>query len=128
MEERTVKKKPLKVAAVLFILHGLGEMTALAAVFLPGADLFMADFAGQEFASKLVYMAITGVLCGIARFIAAAGLLKGRKWAIAYGIILAVLTMNNSVNMVPFGIVDFLFALPVLLILLSVWFGREKAG
>ncbi len=126
MEEKREGKKLLKTAAVLFILHGLGEMMALAALFLPGAELFMADFAGQEFASKLGYNAIMGVLCGIARLIAAAGLLKGMKWAVAYGIILAALTLNNSVNIVPFGIVDFIFALPVLLILLSAWFGREK--
>lgn len=121
-------KKPLKTAAVLFILHGLGEIMGLVAIFLPGAELFLAQYAGQEFLRKVGYMTIIGALSGIARLIAAAGLLKGRKWAVAYGIILAVLTLNNSVNMVPFGIVDFLFALPVLLILLSVWFGREKTG
>lgn len=122
-----MKKKHLKAAAILFILHGFGEMTALLA-FLPGADVFIAEFAGQEFLSKIGYFTVTGVLWGTARLIAAAGLLKGMKWAVAYGIILAVLTLNNSVNIVPFGIVDFLFALPVLLILLSIWFGREKAG
>lgn len=127
MGEKTGGKKSLRIAAVLFILHGLGEMMALAA-FLPGADFFMAEFAGEEFASKLGYNAIMGVLCGISRFIAAAGLLKGRKWAVVYGMILAAITLNNSVNIVPFGIVDFLFALPVLLILLPAWFGREKAA
>jgi hypothetical protein len=55
-------------------------------------------------------------------------LLKGRKWAVVYGMILAAITLNNSVNIVPFGIVDFLFALPVLLILLPAWFGREKVA
>ena len=33
------------------------------------------------------------------------------KWAVVYGMILAAITLNNSVNIVPFSIVDFLFAL-----------------
>jgi hypothetical protein len=119
----------IRIAAILLILHGFIEIMGLFALFAPAqyvASMFI-NFGGMNptaLADNVVLISIFGVLWGITRIIAAIGILRSRKWALALGIIISVITLIASISIIPSGVMDSLFAIPVLVLLLKAWFGN----
>jgi hypothetical protein len=121
----------IKWAAILLILHGFTEIMGLFALFAPAqyvSKLFV-NFGGMSpsvLQENVVLISIFGLLWGITRIIAAIGIIKNRKWAMALGIIISSITLIASVSIIPFGIMDSLYAIPVLILLLIMWFGKTE--
>ena len=121
-------KSNLKIAAILLILHGIIEVLGLFALFAPAqysSKVFL-NFGGMDpelIAGNLGMVAIFGPLWGVARIIAALGVLKRQKWAIVFGCILSAATLITSISIIPSGIMDTLLSIPVLIFLLRAWFG-----
>jgi hypothetical protein len=67
-----------------------------------------------------------GVLWGLARLIAGWGAWTLRKWALVLGIVLSIVTIVAAVTILPAGVTDTIFSVPVLIFLLYTWFGNQK--
>lgn len=124
-------KRNIRIAAILMIAHGFIEVMGLFAIFAPAeiTAKYLTGFGGMsevQAGANTIPITILGVFWGITRFIAAAGILNNRKWAMILGCLISVVTLTAAVSIMPFGLMDTLFAVPVLVLLLIVWFGQEK--
>ena len=69
-------------------------------------------------ADNVILISIFGVLGGITRLIGAIGILRNRKWALALAIIISMITLIALISIIPSGVTDSFFAIPVLILLL----------
>lgn len=110
----------LRVAAVLLGLHG--------AVGVGGLILLLA---GPTIPDGLAEAGATagllGALYGLGRWVAAAGVWTGRRWAVALGLLLAATSLVVAPQLGAFGVMDLAFALPVAVLLLGAWFPEAPA-
>jgi hypothetical protein len=120
------RKLSARIAGVLIILHGSIELLGL--VFINSMSNTLISFGGLTGASleqNAPVVGMFGALWGIARLVAAVGIWSLRKWAIVLGIILSLVTTVAAIMIIPAGVGDTFFALPVLILLLYSWFGSE---
>lgn len=116
-----------RVAGILLILHGLIEVAGMVFInSIPFALISFGGLTGPALERNVSAIAMYGVFWGIARFIAAWGAWSLRKWAVLLGIILSTVTMIAAITIIPAGVTDTLFAVPVLILLLYAWFGNES--
>lgn len=123
------RKYSARIASVFLILHGLVEVAGFA--FLNSIPLALVSFGGLTDGAlerNASAVAMYGVLWGLARFIAAWGSWSLRKWGLILGILVSSVTMVAAVTIIPAGVTDTLFAIPVLAFLLYAWFGDERVG
>lgn len=121
------RKYSARIASIFLIIHGLVEIAGLA--FIGSISLALISFgglSGSALERNGSAIAMYGVLWGIARFIAAWGSWSLRKWALLSGVILSTITMVAAVTIIPAGVTDTLFAVPVLILMLVAWFGDER--
>jgi len=115
-----------RIASVFLILHGLIEIAGLVLInSLPLALISFGGLTGPALERNASAIAMFGVFWGIARLIAAWGAWSLRKWAVVLGMILSTITMVAATTIIPAGVTDTLFAIPVLIFLLYAWFGNE---
>ncbi|HUE97923.1 MAG TPA: hypothetical protein VMN99_01640 [Anaerolineales bacterium] len=113
------------IASILLVLHGLIEIAGL--VFISSIPQVLTSFGGltgPALERNASAIAMYGVFWGIARFIAAWGCWSMRKWALLLGMILSSVTMVSATTIIPAGVTDTLFSIPVLVFLLYAWFGN----
>jgi hypothetical protein len=116
-----------QIAAILLVLHGLIEIAGpflLAA--MPHALISFGGLTGSMLEQNARTVFLFGVLWGLARLIAAWGAWTLRKWAVGLGIVLSLVTIVAAVTILPAGVTDTLFSIPVLIFLLYAWFGSQK--
>jgi len=121
--------KLLLFSAILLILHGFIEIMGLFALFAPAeyASQYFVNFGGMNPAAlseNVALISMFGLLWGITRIIAAVGILRRRKWAMTLGILISSITLIASISIIPAGVMDTFFAIPVLILLLNAWFGK----
>lgn len=123
---RMNRRSSSRLASCLLVVHGLIEVAGL--VFINSNPLVLISFGGLTGAAlerNASAIAMFGVFWGIARLITAWGAWSLRKWAMLLGMILSSITMVASITIIPAGVTDTLFAIPVLILLLYAWFGNE---
>lgn len=121
------RRSSSRLASILLVLHGLIEIAGL--IFINSISLALISFGGltgPALERNASAIAMFGVFWGIARLIAAWGAWSLHKWAMVLGIILSSVTMAASITIIPAGVTDTLFAVPVLILLLYAWFGNER--
>jgi hypothetical protein len=121
------RKTFARIAAVLLIIHGLIEVSALFALKLMTNSLV--SFGGMDPAqikANTGSIVALGTLWGLTRFMAAWGAWSLKKWGVALGIAMSLVTMSAAVTVIPAGVTDTFTAALVLGLLLYTWFGREK--
>lgn len=114
------KKTCAKVAAVVLFVHGFIEVLAITMLFAP------AKFIPPGFQEKPFFWAVIGTIYGLSRLIAGYEIWLMKKWGIVFGLALSVTTLIVAPSIYPFGIMDLLLAIVVLICLLYVWFGNER--
>jgi hypothetical protein len=121
------RERCLRIAAVLLAIHGLIEIAGpLLLVSMPQALVSFGGLTGSLLEQNVWTVTMIGVLWGIARLIAGWGAWSKRKWALILGIILSIVTIVAAVTIIPAGLTDTLFSVPVLISLLYAWFGNQK--
>lgn len=115
--------KGLKVAAVLMFIHGFIELMGITAL-LPASKHFMPEGFAHAPSENIGFFVLLGLLWGVTRWIAGLGVWRTRRWAVIFGMIISVITLQAAVTLNPFGIMDTLLAAPVLILLLRAWFGK----
>jgi len=121
------RKHSARTASIFLLLHGLIEIAGL--VFINSIPFALVSFGGLTGAAlerNASAIAMFGILWGIARLIAAWGSWSLQKWALVLGIVLSTVTMVAAVMVIPAGVTDTLFSVPILILLLYAWFGNER--
>jgi lysylphosphatidylglycerol synthetase-like protein (DUF2156 family) len=125
--KNTFKELSPRIAAVLLVLHGLIEITGPVLIGLaPDTLISFGGVTGSTLQQNIGTITAFGVLWGIARLFAGWGAWSLRKWALILGIVLSIVTMVAAVTILPAGITDTVFAVPVLILLLYAWFGNQR--
>ena len=120
------RKLSARMAAALLIIHGLIEIAGLVLInSIPLALISFGGLSGPELERNASAIAMFGVFWGISRLFAAWGSWSLRKWAMMLGIIMSAMTMITAITIIPVGVTDTLFTIPVLVLLLYAWFGNE---
>jgi hypothetical protein len=114
----------LVISAAGLFLHGLIEIAAITLVVAPG--FYHQEFAFEELASQPAALAGTGVMFGLLRWLAAAGILTNRLWGWVLGILLSAATLAMLTLYLPAGMTDAIFAGVVLACLLAARYGKER--
>jgi hypothetical protein len=123
------QRSSARIAGVFLIVHGLIEIAGLVLIdSIPLALVSFGGLNGQALERNASAIAMYGVFWGIARLVAAWGSWSLRKWAIALGISMSLVTLVAAITIIPAGVTDTMFAIPVLIFLLYAWFGNEIKG
>lgn len=120
------RKLSARIAGAFLIVHGLIEIAGLVLInSIPLALVSFGGLNGQTLEHNASAIAMYGVFWEIARIIAAWGNWSLRKWAMTLGISISLVTMVAAITIIPAGVTDTMFAIPVLIFLLYAWFGNE---
>ena len=120
------RKISARIAAVLLVLHGFIEVSGLFALKYMSASLV--SFGGMDqtqIDENITSIAALGIFWSLTRFGAAWGTWSLRKWGLALGITMSLVTMVAAVTVIPAGVTDTLIAGLVLAFLLYTWFGNQ---
>ena len=85
------------------------------------------EFLPVNFESQTLFWAIISGLFGISRIVAGIACLSNKKWGMVFGLLLCIVTMVIAPTIIPFGIMDLIFAIIITICLLYTIFGNEKA-
>jgi len=69
---------------------------------------------------------IAGVVWGVIRLIGGIGLFKNLMWGFTLSIINCVVALAMMMHLLPFGIMDGIFASTALILMLTQYFGKKK--
>jgi uncharacterized membrane protein (DUF2068 family) len=114
----------LVVAAVGLGLHGLIEMASITLVAAPG--FFHQEFAFEELSSQPAALAGVGVVFGLLRLLAAAGIFSNRLWGWVLGVLISTATFAMLTLYLPAGMTDAVFSGLVLACLLVARYSGER--
>ena len=114
------KKTAAKIASGVLFIHGFIEILAIMGIFVPG------EFAPTWFQERPIFWATLSAIYGIFRLIAGYAIWSMKKWGIIFGMALSLTSMIAAPSIYPFGVMDLLLAVIVLVSLLYLWFGDEK--
>jgi hypothetical protein len=121
------RKFSARIASAFLILHGLIEIAGLIFInSIPRALISFGGLSGPSLERNASAIAMFGAFWGIARLITAWGSWSLQKWAVILGISLSLMTMMAAITIIPAGLTDTLFSIPILIFLLYAWFGNER--
>jgi len=117
--------KRYKVAAIIIMVHGFIEIGGLFTV-LPIWLFGVEPSASVPFDPPTADVLIAGLIWGVIRLIGGVGLFKNRMWGLALSVINCVIAIAMMMTILPFGLMDGLFAGTALILILTRYFGKKK--
>lgn len=115
-------EKRIKIAVVILFLFGLMELMGLLLLLIPQ------DFLPEIFEGQALFWALLSGIYGLARIVAAIGLRSKKKWAWMFAVLLCLTTLIVAPTIIPFGVIDLILALVILVCLLQARYGDMKLG
>jgi len=112
----------LKIASILFYLHGAIEIAGAAMLLVVPPDLLAAT--GFPF-EKSIPLALLSLISGAFRLFIGYAVWLMRKWGAVLGVIFSAITIIVAPQFLPFGIMDTLIAMAILVLLTIAWLGEE---
>jgi hypothetical protein len=118
------RRRSARFAALLLALHGLLEVSGpfLAASLSQSLESF-GGLGKAEIGPNAIAITLFGLIWGLGRLVAAWGIWRLRKWAVALGLVISLATVITALSIIPAGVTDTLLAVPTLILLLQAWFG-----
>ncbi|NHJ26300.1 MAG: hypothetical protein EAX89_17105 [Candidatus Lokiarchaeota archaeon] len=114
-------KKTIKNVIILFLgLHGLIEITAFLALFVP-SELLPEAIIGEDF----ILSSILSIIYGTCRIITALGIRSRATWAFYFAIFLSIVTFILAPNYGYFGVMDLIFATITIIGVLFILFPEK---
>ena len=107
-------RRLLILASILLIVHGVIELLSLLWLVQPPTFTFAFEELGRSFQATM----LVGVVSGLLRIAAAAGILADRMWGWALGVLMAAVTFAMLTFYLPAGAADALLAGGALVLLL----------
>lgn len=115
--------KNYNVAAGLMLFHGV-VLELILSLYMTNSQGI--GFVVPFFDQHIVMCHFMRAIYGLARVIAAVGILSKRMWGLALGAILSSVTLVLTPFLLPLGLLDGVLALAALLLLLMAYFGDKK--
>ena len=115
----------IKIASILFYLHGAIEIVGAAMLLVVPPDLLAAT--GLPF-EKSISLALLSSISGAFRLFIGYAVWLMRKWGAILGVIFSAITIIGAPQFLPFGIMDTLIAMAILVLLTIAWLGKETFG
>jgi len=115
----------IKIASILFYLHGAIEIVGAAMLLVVPPDLLAAT--GLPF-EKSISLALLSLISGAFRLFIGYALWLMRKWGAILGVIFSAITIIGAPQFLTFGIMDTLIAMAILVLLTIAWLGKETFG
>lgn len=115
------KNTVAKIASIILFIHGFIEILIVTTLFVP-IEFALIWFQGRP----TIFWVVISAIYGISRLIASYAIWLMKKWGIVFGMALSIISIIVAPSIYPFGIIDLLLAIIVLVSLLYVWFGDEK--
>jgi uncharacterized membrane protein (DUF2068 family) len=112
----------VKIASILFYLHGAIEIAGAAMLLVVPPDFLGAT--GLLF-EKSIPLALLSLISGAFRLFIGYAVWLTRKWGAVLGVIFSAITIIGAPQFLPFGIMDALIAMAILVLLTIAWFGKE---
>ena len=84
------------------------------------------EYMPATFEGHNIFWSLLSGMYGNSRLVAGVAVWRRKKWGIAFGVLLCLTTMIVAPGIVPFGVVDLVLALAILVLLLYAYFGDEK--
>ena len=112
----------VKIVSILFYLHGAIEIAGAIMLLVVPPDLLVAT--GFPF-EKSIPLALLSLISGAFRLFIGYAVWRMRKWGVVLGVIFSVTTIIGAPQFLPFGIMDTLIAMVILVLLLVAWLGPE---
>ena len=112
----------VKTASILFWVHGIIEIVGAAMLLIVPPDLLAVT--GVPF-EKSIPLALLSGISGVFRLFVGYAVWCMRKWGVVLGIIFSAITIISAPQFLPFGIMDTLIAMAILVLLLIAWLGKE---
>ena len=112
----------VKIVSILFYLHGAIEIAGTVMLLVVPPDLLAAT--GFPF-EKSIPLALLSLISGAFRLFIGYAVWRMRKWGVVLGVIFSVTTIIGAPQFLPFGIMDTLIAMVILVLLLVAWLGPE---
>jgi hypothetical protein len=128
------ENKPLFTAALILLIYGIAEMGDCIYAFLitlhivsaPGFVLTFAFPAMQEiWTHQPMFMLFIFLVFTSLRISSALGILRNRLWGWWLALISSILTLGVMPLFLPFGALDGIIAVPLLILLLVGYFGHK---
>jgi hypothetical protein len=114
----------VKIASILFYLHGAIEIVGAVMLLVVPPDLLGATGLPFEI-EKSVPLALLSLISGAFRLFIGYAVWLMRKWGAVLGVIFSAITIIGAPQFLPFGIMDALIAMAILVLLLIAWFDKE---
>ena len=111
----------VKIACILFYLHGAIEIAGAAMLLVVPADLLAAT--GLPF-EKSIPLALLSLISGAFRLFIGYAVWLMRKWGAVLGVIFSAITIIGAPQFLPFGIMDTIIAMAILVLLTIAWLGE----
>ena len=116
--------KRYKIAAIIIIIHGFVEIGGFFSVLPLWLGASQSDLI--PFDPPPVDIMLAGLIWGSIRMIGGIGLIKNKMWGLALSVINCVIAIAMMMTMLPFGIMDGIFAGTALILILTAYFGKKK--
>ena len=115
----------IKIASILFYLHGAIEIVGAVMLLVVPPDLLAAT--GLPF-EKSISLTLLSSISGAFRLFIGYAVWLMRKWGAILGVIFSAITIIGAPQFLPFGIMDTLIAMAILVLLTIAWLGKETFG
>lgn len=112
----------VKIVSILFYLHGVIEIAGAVMLLVVPPNFLVAT--GLPF-EKSIPLALLSLFSGAFRLFIGYAVWRMRKWGIILGVIFSATTIISAPQFLPFGIMDAIIAMVILVLLLIAWFGKE---
>jgi len=112
----------VKIVSTLFYLHGAIEIVGGVMLLVVPPDLLAATgFLVEE----PIPLALLSLISGAFRVFIGYAVWLMRKWGAVLGVIFSAITIIGAPQFLPFGIMDTLIAMAILVLLAIAWLGEE---
>ena len=115
-------KSLLIVAGIALVIHGVIELLGLLSFFTGEPP----NFIFPEIEANWQQAVIVGVIAGAVRIVAAVGIFRIMRWGVVLGMVQSVITLATLTFYLPFGVMDAVLSSIALVVLVMVWWGKEK--
>ena len=112
----------VKIASTLFYLHGAIEIVGAVMLLVVPPDLLAATGFPLD---ESIPLALLSLICGVFRLFVGYAVWLMRKWGAVLGMIFSAITIIGAPQFLPFGIMDTIIAMAILVLLAIAWLGEE---
>ena len=109
-----------RIAAILLFLFGIFEVMGLLMLIIPS------EYLPTDLETQSMFWGLLSCIYGLSRLVAGLAIWKNKQWGYVWGLLLCVTTMIVAPTIVPFGVIDLVLTMVILVCLLYAKYGNDE--